>query len=532
MGSRSPDAVRLSGWTEGALRRVRHPSLVAAAALGSLLAFIAIGRLGRGVAWVIQPGEVTFGEAILYDHAARIVRGEPLYQPLDRPPYTIAAYTPVYYGLAAALQAIVGPGFPPGRMLSLTAGIAAAALVGYLASRRARSRWAGAFAALLFLVLGFAGGKPWFSLYKEDMLGVALALGAIATLSGGRSTRRLVIAGVLAGLAILTKQTFVAAAVAGTVWLLRDDRKHAAVFAGACLTIVLMTGVALEVATGEFLANAFFAIAVPFRWETLRSNLRSLAHFQAVPLALAALYLLDRARRGRREEADLLVLFWAASFLPLVGLAKAGSSHNYWIELAAATAILATLAIWVRLSRQGTYADQWRGVLPVLLLGANVAVVMSGFGSSAVPVLSVRQAGPSQGPDFGKLVERVRSEPREVLADPPDVVVLAGRRNVLELYFSTIRYSQGQWDLTPLVRQSCRGEVSLLVLRYKLESEGRGTYDGYAYWPPPILAALRESMVLQTKQAGRFLYVPLESAAGASAVAIRSGICRDAAASQ
>lgn len=529
MRDSSPNAGRHPNRVPSESARARYPALLATAALGGLLALMAIGRLGRGIGPILQPSEATFGEAILHDHATRILRGESLYQPLDRPPYSVAAYTPVYYGLAAALQAVAGPGFPPGRLLSLFAAVAAAALIGYVTGRRARSRWAGAFAASLFLALGFPGRVPWFALYKADMLGVTLALGAIATLSGGRSTRRLVIAGTLAALAILTKQTFIAAALAGTAWLFQENRKEASVFAGVWLAILLTAVAALEIATGAFFANALFANAVPFRWDALLPNLRTLAQFQMVPLGLAGLYVLDRARAGRKPAADLLVLFWLACFVSLGGFARPGSNFNYWIELAASTAILATLVIWDHLGRRGASLDSSRAALPSLLLGANAAVVLLGFGSAAVPVRSLLQAIPNPQPDFGNLVERVRSEPREVLADPPDVVVLAGRRNLLELYFSAIRYSRGKWNPEPLVRRICRGEVGLLVLRYKLDSDARGIYQGYPYWPPPILAALRESMEFETEQASRFLYVPVAAAARASLEADRPGICRGAA---
>jgi hypothetical protein len=146
-----------------------------------------------------------YGEAIIHDHAARLLRGEPLYQPLGRPPYSVAAYTPLYYGLAAGLQAVFGPGFAPGRLLSLLAGLSVVCLVASLAARRAGDRRAGWFAGLLFLALGLPGAYPfsslpapypswltltypyypWMALYKEDVLGVALSVGAIAALLGG-----------------------------------------------------------------------------------------------------------------------------------------------------------------------------------------------------------------------------------------------------------------------------------------------------------------------------------------------------------
>jgi hypothetical protein len=201
-------------------------------------------QLGR--ARHTHPYELQFGEATSYDHTSRILRGEPLYQPLDRAPFTVALYTPLYYWLAAGLRVLFGPGFPPGRTLTFLAGLAAASLLGYIAASQARNRWAGglrrAFLPLARSAVGlppadlffpddiartlwsnvFAdldAAYPSLPLYKEDVLGLALSLGAVATIIGGTSRMRLLLGGLLAALAILTKQTFVAASLAGVVWI-------------------------------------------------------------------------------------------------------------------------------------------------------------------------------------------------------------------------------------------------------------------------------------------------------------------------
>src|SRR5205823_9029639 len=143
----------------GALPRpLQHPALLrvslprlALAVLAGLLGLIALVQFVLSLAVILQPREVLYGEAMVYDHAARVLRGEPLYQPLDRPPYTVAAYTPLYYWIAAGLQALFGAGFGPGRCLSFIAGLLAASLVARLAAAQAGDRRAGAFAALLFL---------------------------------------------------------------------------------------------------------------------------------------------------------------------------------------------------------------------------------------------------------------------------------------------------------------------------------------------------------------------------------------------
>jgi hypothetical protein len=487
------------------MARFRNGPCLALATLGGLLALLAVVHVGQGIALIIEPGEAMYGEAVVYNVAARMLRGEQLYQPLDRPPYTVAAYTPLYYWLAAGLQATVGPGFGPGRVLSFLAGLTTVSLVAYLAARRLRDARAGVFAALLYLGLGVPV-TIWSAFYRVDMLGVALSLGSIAILVGGMTTRRLILAAALAGLAVLTKQTSVAAGLAGFIWLWRQDRSKAAFFATIGSTIIVTTCIALEIATGAFVANAVIANVNPFSVDALVSNLAILAVFQAAAITVTGLHLWDRARTRPEPEDELLTYFWATSLLPLAGLAKVGSNHNYWIELAAASAVLATIGVWTRLAQYQAGLSRGAAILPIVLLGVNAAIITPLIGSSARPLTDILRLRPSRSQEFGALVERVRSEPGEIMANPLDVVVLAGRPVLLEPYIFNILEVEEAWDSGPLVRRICAGEVSLLVLDYPLERPGP-EYHGYAHWPASIVATLRETMVLETSQASRFLYV-------------------------
>ena len=78
-----------------------------------------------------------------------------------------------------------------------------ALLIAAMAARHKDAAWTAPFAALLFLALAFPGGTPWLGLYRVDMLGVALSLASIVVLSYCGSKRASVVAGVLAGLALL-----------------------------------------------------------------------------------------------------------------------------------------------------------------------------------------------------------------------------------------------------------------------------------------------------------------------------------------
>ena len=65
-------------------------------ALCGLLLFLVVVQSAWSIAMILQPRELLGSESIVYDKAARVFRGESLYQPLDGPPYSVTAYTPLY----------------------------------------------------------------------------------------------------------------------------------------------------------------------------------------------------------------------------------------------------------------------------------------------------------------------------------------------------------------------------------------------------------------------------------------------------
>ena len=466
---------------------------------------MAATRLGPGLAALGEPAQLDYGEPIVYAQAARIPNGQALYQKFDGPPYTVAAYTPLYYKLASLLQAKLEPGFGPGRALSFAAGVAAALGIAWLTARQARSMWAGGFAALLFLGLGFPGTVPWFALYRVDMLGVALSVLAVVVLAHGVTVKHALAAGLLCSLAILTKQTFIAAALTGGVWLWSiGQRRSTVLFLVAVVLPVLTVCFVMERSTGAFVANAVVGNANPINLRQVGPFLTLLAQTLGVPLVVAAAYVVV----GKAwESARLLTLYWLASFLPLVGLLKFGASYNYWIELAASTAVLATLGLW----NVGHWALGKRGVVTWIVL-ADILVLTTISVSTATAVFNngggLTGVSATTRTDFQRLVDVVRAQPGRVLADPLDEVVLAGRPVVLEPVIFALLENHGGWDPEPMVRSICTGEVSLLVLGAPIETVAADAPNGESWWPPRVMRALRDRMQPGGELAGRFLYAP------------------------
>jgi len=481
---------------------------------GVLLAVLAIGRLAIGFEAIGEIQQLDYGEPIVYGQAARLVAGEPLYQHLDRAPFTVAAYTPVYYALAAGLQAVVGSGFASGRALSYAAGLMASVAVAWLTARHARSVWAGAFAAIAFVALGFAGTVPWFALYRVDVLAEALSLGAIVVLVRGTTRTHVVVAGLLAGLAILTKQSYAAALLAGTLWLLGVRLQRALLFGGVAGLLTLAVGGASEVATGAFVANTIGANANPLALDQLTALVLLFGQTLGLPLVLAGAYVAYLRPWRRASARSLLVVYWVASALPLAGMAKFGASYNYWIEFAASTAVLATLGLWAaaersehqHLQRFASRGLAWLFTVNLIVLApASVAAAATGLGGGA----TLTGMQPATRADFQQLVDLVRYEPGPVLAEPLDVLVLSGRPVLLEPVIFSILERQGTWDPDPLVRQICAGEVRLVVLGFPMDAVAQYAPYGEPWWPPRVMRALQDCMQPAGQRAGRFLYVPI-----------------------
>ena len=181
---------------------------------------------------------------------------------------------------------------------------------------------------------------------------------------------------------------------------------------------------------------------------------------------------------------------------------------NYWIEFAAVNAILASLGVRVALEATASRRQAIAGNLCLTLCLLYVGVTAVG------PVTDSLNAGLHVGlqrdPAFHALVERVRSEPREVLALPADVVVLAGRPILLEPIIYSLFFEVNGWDATPVVQRICEGDVGLVILSRPLDGPDPRLL-GYGMWPAPVWTTMQRAMVLESQSVDRYVYVPRQT---------------------
>jgi hypothetical protein len=340
------------------------------------------------------------------------------------------------------------------------------------------------------------------------MVGVAFSVGSVMVLGEGTSRRSLVLAGLLAAAGMLTKQSLFAAPAAGVLWLLGVNREKAVVFAASTLVPVAVCALFAELMTGSFLANTMLANANPFSMDSVHWLGLLFFLLQAPALVLAGLYLVSARPWQSTGTPRLLVLYWLFTLVSVAGIIKFGADVNYWIEFAAVNAILASLGVQVMLKVTASRRQAIASNLCVTLCLVYVGVMA--IGSVGDSLNSGLHVGLQPDPGFDALVDRVRAEPRQVLASPSDVVVLAGRPLLLEPLIYSLFFETNGWDAEPIVQRICDGEVGLVILSKPLD-EPDPRLLGFALWPAPVWTAMQRAMALERQTADRYVYVPRQT---------------------
>jgi hypothetical protein len=302
------------------------PALLGAASVLAVAAWLAVALLRIG-----HPFELEWQEGGMLAHVARVRAGQALYaEPaLD---FVAYPYPPLYVWVAA----LAGESFLALRAVSLAATLALLALLFQGARRASGSTLAGLAAAGVYAA-GFRFAGAWFDAGRNDALALALALGALEVLRGAR-LRGALLAGCLAGLAVLTKQNMALPACALGGALALRDRRLALAFFGAASAVA--GGVSLWI---ELASDGWYRFYV---WDLLREqplDARAFLLGSVVPLApLAALAAAARLRRARVPE-DRLLLAAALGLVCASVLARAsiGGYDNTLMPALLAGALLA-----------------------------------------------------------------------------------------------------------------------------------------------------------------------------------------------
>lgn len=305
------------------------PSLAVRLGAAAAVAWLAAWWVGvQG--WIQYPFALEWQEAAMFEHAARVAQGLPVYrQPsVD---FTAFPYPPLFHWVGALFIGEEGGALSDLRSVSaLSLLLALACLV--LAGRRRAGLAAGLMGAGLFVAAdGWTG--TWTLIARVDSLALALTA---ASMLVGTSPRSLAgrpawgaVAGLLGAAAVLAKQTALGPLAGLVVGLCaRRGSRAAGLTAGAVAGVVLTGAVlALERSTDGWFGFHVFSVLAgsPLNRPAALGFLPDLLLAWAPLLVLT--WLASRAPRGAPASEPMHPAEWC-SLLALVVVAWVGRAHE------------------------------------------------------------------------------------------------------------------------------------------------------------------------------------------------------------
>jgi hypothetical protein len=193
------------------------------------------------------PFDLEWMEGGMITHAARVLRGEPIYaEPsVDFVPYF---YTPLYSYVLAGLSFVAGGlSFGLARAVSIAASLGTMALVFMYVRRESTTAWGIVAAGVLAAHFRMSGA--FADLARPDSLGLFFVVASFVVASRFPSARGALAAALLAVLAFFTKQTMAVFVPAIALGVALDDRKRAAIYAGVAFGVGAAAAVVVDAAT-------------------------------------------------------------------------------------------------------------------------------------------------------------------------------------------------------------------------------------------------------------------------------------------
>jgi len=460
--------------------------LVAAVIIFSLHAFLSVA----------YRYSLDYGEAPLIDQAIRLSAQENIYRPdISTPPYTIANYPPLYViSLIPFLNWFDSP-FHMARVISVMATLLSGAFISLIIFNFSKNRFAALIAAMLFFASPYV--VQWSGLARIDSLALALATGALFVLVRWPKERWGWIAGgLLLVAAAYTRQSYaLAAPLAGFVWLWIQEKRHAIALAllvgGLGIALFLLINILTD---GGFYYNIITANVNAFSWERLKDNLAQLWRDNYIILALSALFLFIGWRS--QKSWPILAFFLVGAFLSALTIGKIGSNLNYFLELAAALALIGgALVAWSE-----TYP--WRNTAVLLLIAIEIGLLLrSSMQLNVDWILGQRYL------DFNAmqmLEQEVKAMDGPVLADEYMGLLTMNDR---PLYLQPFEVSQlantGMWDQQPLLDEIKNQNIDGILIHH---------FDTSPLfkerWTAEMLIAIDEYYRPVKTLAGTVMYIP------------------------
>jgi len=226
-----------------------------------------------------------------------------IYLPNTPDHFIAAGYPPLYYLLSASLIKFFGMSLQGGRIVGFVSSLSIGLLIALLSHNLITQYFAekkGSWITSWIIGVSWFALAPvqiWSSLYKQDMVGLALALFGLYLLDYKNPTKMsLFLAAIIFTLAILTKQNMLIAPVSAVLFLLFQNWRQALGLVAWCSGLLGLTWVLLQqYSQGGAFEHIFLIQAmVSWRWEDFTNLLFPLLVDHWAFLGLSVFFLVFR----------------------------------------------------------------------------------------------------------------------------------------------------------------------------------------------------------------------------------------------
>lgn len=423
--------------------------------------------------------QTDYGEGFVYHQALTIARGESIYQPIDRPPYLVGNYPPLFQWVYSWFT---GPepsirGLPTGRILVQLCCCLAALIMALITAWRTRRILPSLLAPLIFLASYEV--IVWSVNVRVDFMAIAFTMAGLAAFLILPGRKGLIVSALLFVAAGFSRQTAVIAPIACTLVLLINEPRSLGWFLGPLAAVGLFILGGLQWATdGEFLRHLVLYNANRMDWAGWRAVMKNEIWFFYCWLAVPLVWtFFDFARRCARRRAQglpegnarclkrswgTIEIYGLLAVLSLVSYAKVGAAVNYVLEPLAAVGLLLADFLARQLDRlqdavDRSLRDEISPTWAKIPKGALAAPILALFlALHAGHLVGYRQYiwvpfSPSAESlrISNQIVRELRRQPGEVFSDEPIYTLLAGKTVWFQPFIMSTLCNEGKWDPAP-----------------------------------------------------------------------------------
>ncbi len=490
------------------------------------LVFFAHGPVERAYAALAYPFQLDNEEGYLLDEALQIAKGHFIYKPIDREPYLVANYPPLFQAVTSLFLHRPQPSLFFGRLLVLTA-LAGIALALFILCLRAGQQFFPAILCPLMFVATYECHN-WAAYMRVDIPALFLSLlGLVSFMTEDtRSARRFAI--LFFTMAIFTKQSMIMAPAACVLFLLFHSWRSALRFALAlACAIALPTIILIATTHGQYWLHTVTYNKNKMEWGSLLQawipHLLRFYRWYILGLLAGSLYFAARLLMHRRfvehpsvtadelarqiaqgEEAikpqasvpatsempqysplkrlSLVAIYFILAALTIPSLAKAGSAENYLLEPLAAASLFFNSLIGFALWESANVARKWfsriAAIALIFILFIHVNYLFKGFpggdiNAPPVAVMFLRQVPtPAETRAGGELFQLISQTKGEIVCEDPIFLVLDQRRPPINPFILSQLAKEKKWDQQNFVQDLLATRYALVITTVDFDQPG------------------------------------------------------------